>query len=56
MGGMYIRLKRKNQTVFLHVDSSDNFLQIKTRVGALFQKEAGHIQLIGPDKVLIAVE
>jgi hypothetical protein len=47
---MYIRLKRKNQTVFLHVEQSDNFQSIKQRVAALFTMESSHICLFGSDK------
>ena len=49
---MYIRLKRKNQTVFLHIDPSDNFSQIKQRVGVLFRKEQNEIMLFASDKVV----
>lgn len=40
---MYIRLKRKNQTVFLHVDASENFAQIKQRLATLFNKKPNEI-------------
>ena len=49
---MYIRLKRKNQTVFLHVEPSDNFSQIKQRIGAIFDMTPSAIMLMGSDKVL----
>ena len=55
MGGMYIRLKRRNQTVFFQVDPSDNFQSIKIRIGALFQREPTAIYLIGPDKVFFKI-
>ena len=47
---MYIRLKRKAQTVFLHVENSDSFASIKQRIAALFSMEAQQISLIGSDK------
>eukprot|EP01041_Mallomonas_annulata_P000706 gene706-1358_t len=43
---MYIRLKRRNQTVFLHVEPSDNFNQIKQRVGDIFNLDASAIMLL----------
>jgi uncharacterized protein YcgL (UPF0745 family) len=50
---MYIRLKRKNQTVFLHVDASENFSQIKQRLATLFSKRPNEIMIYAdPDKVL----
>lgn len=48
---MHVRLKRKNQTIFLHVDPADNFFQIKTRVGEIHSIEAEKIQILGSDKV-----
>jgi ribosomal protein L23 len=48
---MYIRLKRKNQTVFLHVEPSDNFFQIKQRVAENFNIEPSGIMLFAQDKV-----
>ena len=48
---MYIRLKRKNMTMFLHVEPSDNFYQIKTRIGENFGLEASNILLFAGDKV-----
>jgi hypothetical protein len=47
---MYIRLKRRNQTVFLHIDMADNFYQIKQRVAELYALDPSNIQLIGSDK------
>ena len=47
---MYVRVKRKNQTTFLHVEPSDNFIAIKQRIAALFQMEAHQMMLIGNDK------
>lgn len=46
---MYIRLKRKNQTMFLHVEPSDNFGNIKTRIAENFNMEPGSIALFIAD-------
>ena len=48
---MYIRLKRKNQTVFLHIDPSDNFSQIKQRISSIFHVEPTAVMLLASDKV-----
>ena len=48
---MHVRLKRKNQTIFLHVDPADNFFQLKTRVGEIHGMEPEKVQILGPDKV-----
>jgi hypothetical protein len=48
---MYVRLKRKNQTIFLHIDPADNFFNIKQRVGELYALDPANIQLLGSDKV-----
>mmetsp|Transcript_35579 Transcript_35579/g.36274 ORF Transcript_35579/g.36274 Transcript_35579/m.36274 type:complete len:107 (+) Transcript_35579:136-456(+) len=47
---MYVRLKRKNQTVFLHVEPSDNFSQIKKRIGEIFNQDPMGIMLMANDK------
>ena len=47
---MYIRLKRKNQTCFLHVEPSDSFQNIKQRVGITLNMDPSQIMLIGSDK------
>lgn len=44
-------MKRKNQTMFLHVEPSDNFLQIKQRVAENFGMEPSAILLFAQDKV-----
>ena len=48
---MHVRLKRKNQTIFLHVDPADNFSQLKNRVAEIHGMEANSIMILGPDKV-----
>ena len=50
---MYIRLKRKNQTVFLHVEPSNTFAQIKQRTAEIFAIDASHIMLYASDKVYL---
>lgn len=52
---MYIRIKRKNQTIFLHVEPSSNFLQIKQRIAETLVIDASHIQLFANDKVDITL-
>lgn len=48
---MYIRLKRKNQTIFLHVEPSNTFAQIKHKISEIFSMDASHIMLFANDKV-----
>ena len=48
---MYIRLKRKNQTIFMHIDPADNFSQIKQRIGTIFHMEPNAVMLLAGDKV-----
>ena len=52
---MHVRLKRKNQTIFLHVDPAENFYQIKVRVGEIHGMDPEKLQIIGPDKVLMMI-
>lgn len=48
----YIRLKRKNQTIFLHVESSTNFSQVKQRVAEILNMpDPNRIMLLASDKV-----
>ena len=37
-GSMYIRLKRKKLTVFLHVDPTDTVAQVKAKVADIVQQ------------------
>ena len=48
---MYIRVKRNNQTLFLHVESSNNFLEIKKRIAVNYIVDPSQIMLLGNDKV-----
>lgn len=41
----YVRVKRRNQTVFVDVQLSDTFLSVKEKLGALFGLPASSIQL-----------
>ncbi|EGZ12276.1 hypothetical protein PHYSODRAFT_347360 [Phytophthora sojae] len=43
--GPYIRVKRRNQTVFLDVQTADSFLSVKEKLGALFHLPPTSIQL-----------
>eukprot|EP01039_Chlorochromonas_danica_P011293 gene11293-12598_t len=48
---MYVRLKRKNQTIFLHVEPSNSFGQIKQRVAEVLSlPDPNRIQLLASDK------
>ena len=47
---MYIRLKRRNESVFMHVEPSDSFHGIKVRVGELHGIDASSIMLYADDK------
>jgi hypothetical protein len=47
----YIRLKRRNRTVFLHVEPSDNFGSIKQRLAGIFEVDHTHIMLLNEAKV-----
>eukprot|EP00640_Fibrocapsa_japonica_P005285 CAMPEP_0113941342 /NCGR_PEP_ID=MMETSP1339-20121228/7281_1 /TAXON_ID=94617 /ORGANISM="Fibrocapsa japonica" /LENGTH=102 /DNA_ID=CAMNT_0000945457 /DNA_START=91 /DNA_END=399 /DNA_ORIENTATION=+ /assembly_acc=CAM_ASM_000762 len=48
---MYVRVKRKNQTVFLHVEKSDNFAVLKQRCGEVINVNPSCIALYAtPDK------
>ena len=47
---MYIRIKRRNQTLFLHVEPSNSFLQVKQRISETLRVDALHIQLHAGDK------
>ena len=49
---MYVRLKRKNQTIFLHVEPSNSFGQIKSRIAEIVGiSDPTKIMLLANDKV-----
>ncbi len=49
---MYVRLKRKNQTIFLHVEPSNSFGQIKSRIAEIVgMSDPTKIMLLANDKV-----
>lgn len=49
---MYVRLKRRNQTIFLHVEGSYNFGQIKQKVAEILSlPDPSKIMLLASDKV-----
>jgi hypothetical protein len=48
---MYVRVKRKNQTMFLHVDPSDSFMALKTRIGEVNAVDPSTIALYAKDRV-----
>ncbi|TMW61673.1 hypothetical protein Poli38472_010736 [Pythium oligandrum] len=41
----YIRVKRRNQTLFVDAQPGDTFLSVKEKLGAVFQLPASSIQL-----------
>ena len=47
---MYVRVKRRNQTVFLHVEPSQTFGMIKSRLAENFSVDAAGILLFANDK------
>lgn len=47
---MYIRFKRKNQTVFLNVEPSQTFAIVKARLAENFNMDASNIMLMANDK------
>jgi hypothetical protein len=50
-GHRYLRIKRKNSTIFLHVEPSDSFGQIKKQVAEILEMDANNILFHAPDKV-----
>lgn len=49
---MYVRIKRKNQTFFYHVEPSDSFLTIKQRLADGYKLQPNQIALYSTaDKV-----
>ena len=48
---MYVRFKRRNQTVFLHVEPSSTFQQVKVRLAENFDMAPENIILFANDKV-----
>ena len=47
---MYIRLKRRNETIFLWASPSDTFTQLKVRIADIHNMEASCIMLLASDK------
>lgn len=45
------RIKRKNQTIFLHVEPSYTFAQVKARISEMHRIETDRIMLFASDKV-----
>ncbi|KAL3656612.1 hypothetical protein V7S43_018517 [Phytophthora oleae] len=43
--GPYVRVKRRNQTVFLDVQLTDSFLTVKEKLGSIFSLPPTSIQL-----------
>ena len=49
---MYIRIKRRNQTMFLHVEPSSSFADIKKRIAQNNNMDVTNIMLVANDKVV----
>ena len=47
----FVRVKRKNQTVFLHVETFTTFQEVKKRLGDTFSMEPEKITLWADDMV-----
>ena len=47
----YLRIKRKNQTMFLHVEPSDSFGVVKKQVAEILEMDSGSILFYAPDRV-----
>ena len=47
---MYIRLKRKNQTLFLHVEPHSSFNSVKAKISDTFKVDQDKIMLYHQDK------
>ena len=48
---MYVRVKRKHQTIFQEVTPQDSFLSIKEKLSVLMDAPPENIQLWHPNKV-----
>ena len=49
--GRYVRVKRKNQTIFLHVEPSDNLASVKAKCAETVNVPPTSVQLLHTDKV-----
>jgi len=49
---MYVRLKRKNQTVFMYCDGAETGQSLKTRLAQVIKKTPDEIQLLFNDKIV----
>lgn len=47
---MYVRFKRRNQTVFMHTEPSQTFAMLKARIAENFNMEPANIMLFANDK------
>ena len=47
---MYLRVKRMKETVFLRVNPTDSFANVKAKLGGILGKEANDLRIIGSDK------
>lgn len=47
----YVRIKRKQQTIFLHVEQTETVQGVKRQVGEIVGQNPADIRLYGSDKV-----
>ncbi|GAB5029559.1 ubiquitin family protein [Nannochloropsis oceanica] len=47
---MYVRIKRKQQTIFLSAEQRETVQDIKTQIGEIVGQNPADIRLYGPDK------
>ena len=47
----YVRIKRKNQTIFLLIEPTDAVQAVKAKVGEMVNQDPRNIKFLGPEKV-----
>jgi len=47
---MYLRVKRLKETVFLRVNPTDSFANVKGKLGSILGKDANDLRIIAADK------
>eukprot|EP00898_Chlorokybus_atmophyticus_P001451 jgi/Chlat1/2306/Chrsp17S02597 len=50
MGTMYVRVKRKRTTVFVHAEPTDTLGRVRERLGAMITVPAANLRLCAPDR------
>ena len=51
----YVRIKRKQQTIFLHVEQTETVQGVKAQLGEIVGQSPADIRLFGSDKVRVRV-